>query len=375
MDTIVKKFGGTSLRTEKRINLAVDEVASDLEKGNAVVSVVSAMGKDGDPYATDTLIGLMEEVSPEIDPLKQDLIMSCGEVISASLFSHYLDSAGCDSVPMTGYQAGIFTDGEFGDARIIDVDPVRLEDYVHRKIPVVLAGFQGRTVRGEVTTLGRGGSDTTALRVGGAVDAEMVEIYTDVPGVAVVDPGIVDDPPFFSNVPRESMLNLAKAGANVIHPRAVSAAIDFDVPFTIKCSWQKGRETVVGGESSPARTPLGIAVRDNCWMAEEPVSGPESNYKHGEEPSGIKFKKDDGKTYTVWKKETPELSGVDTRPATLVTAVPTVSDRTSKLIEKALNAVSEKSYIGKNVESQKVQFVVEPDSETGTVRDIYDSFY
>jgi len=374
MDTIVKKFGGTSLRTEERINLAVDEVAKDLEGGNPVVSVVSAMGKDGDPYATDTLIGLMEDVKPEIDPLKQDLIMSCGEVISASLFSHYLDAAGYDSVPMTGYQAGIFTDGEFGDARIVEVDPVRVEEYIRQEIPVVLAGFQGRTVRGEVTTLGRGGSDTTALRVGGAVDARMVEIFTDVPGVAVVDPGIVDDPSFFANIPRDAMLSLARAGARVIHPRAVSAAIEFDVPFTIKCSWQKGRETVVGDKSSSAKTPLGIAVNEGCWM-EESISEAGDNYEFQGKSSGIKFSGNDGKTFTVWEKETPELSEVDTRPVSLVTAVPTVADRASELIEETVDAVDGRSYLGKNVESDKAQFVVEPDAGTGIARDLYGRFY
>ena len=374
MDTIVKKFGGTSLRTEERINLAVDEVAKDLEGGNPVVSVVSAMGKDGDPYATDTLIGLMEDVKPEIDPLKQDLIMSCGEVISASLFSHYLDAAGYDSVPMTGYQAGIFTDGEFGDARIVEVDPVRVEEYIRQETPVVLAGFQGRTVRGEVTTLGRGGSDTTALRVGGAVDARMVEIFTDVPGVAVVDPGIVDDPSFFANIPRDAMLSLARAGARVIHPRAVSAAIEFDVPFTIKCSWQKGRETVVGDKSSSAKTPLGIAVNEGCWM-EESISVAGDNYEFQGKSSGIKFSGNDGKTFTVWEKETPELSEVDTRPVSLVTAVPTVADRASELIEETVDAVDGRSYLGKNVESDKAQFVVEPDAGTGIARDLYGRFY
>jgi len=374
MDTIVKKFGGTSLRTEERINLAVDEVAKDLEEGNPVVSVVSAMGKDGDPYATDTLIGLMEDVKPEIDPLKQDLIMSCGEVISASLFSHYLDAAGYDSVPMTGYQAGIFTDGEFGDARIVEVDPVRVEEYIRQETPVVLAGFQGRTVRGEVTTLGRGGSDTTALRVGGAVDARMVEIFTDVPGVAVVDPGIVDDPSFFANIPRDAMLSLARAGARVIHPRAVSAAIEFDVPFTIKCSWQKGRETVVGDKSSSAKTPLGIAVNEGCWM-EESISEAGDNYEFQGKSSGIKFSGNDGKTFTVWEKETPELSEVDTRPVSLVTAVPTVADRASELIEETVDAVDGRSYLGKNVESDKAQFVVEPDAGTGIARDLYGRFY
>ncbi|MFB6216174.1 MAG: aspartate kinase, partial [Candidatus Aenigmatarchaeota archaeon] len=150
MAKIVKKFGGTSLQTEERINLAVEEVIEDLEKGNEVITVVSALGRGGDPYATDTLIDLMKDVSPEIDPLKQDLMMSCGEIISASLFSHYLDAAGYDSVPMTGQQAGILTDREFGEARIVDIDTERMDEYMDRGKSVVIAGFQGRTKKGEV---------------------------------------------------------------------------------------------------------------------------------------------------------------------------------------------------------------------------------
>ncbi|MBS3736446.1 aspartate kinase [Candidatus Bipolaricaulota bacterium] len=375
MDRVVKKFGGTSLRTEKRINLAVDEVAEDLEAGNAVVSVVSAMGTDGDPYATDTLIGLMEEVSSEVDPLKKDLIMSCGEVISASLFSHYLDSVGYDSIPMTGHQAGIFTDRGFGDARIVGVDPSRMENYLNQKRPVVLAGFQGRTIEGEITTLGRGGSDTTALRVGGSVGAELVEIYTDVPGVAVVNPELVENPPFFSSVPRDALLFMAKNGAAVIHPRAVAAAAEYDVPFSIKCSWVDGEETAVNSEPSSEDTPLGIAVLDGCSMVELSCSELESISESVPKSGTIRIDKNDGTSFLLSKEAEFDPAGHDARHVSLVTAVPTLSTEASEITDRIVGAVEGEIYLEKKVSSSGVQFVVEPGEVERVVRVIYDLFY
>lgn len=375
MVRIVKKFGGTSLRTGERINLAVEKVAEDLENGNSVISVVSAMGEDGDPYATDTLIGLMEEVSPEVDSLKKDLIMSCGEVISASLFSHYLDSAGYDSVPMTGYQAGIFTDREFGDARIVGVDPAKMENYLNQKKPVVLAGFQGRTIEGEITTLGRGGSDTTALRVGGSVSAELVEIFTDVPGVAVVDPELVKNPPFFSSIPRDALLGLAENGAEVIHPRAVSAAGEYDVPFSIKCSWVDGKETLVNSDPSSEDTPLGIAVLDGCSMVELSCSKLENILESIDETDTIRINKNDDRSCLVSEESEFDPAGHDARPVSVVTAVPTISDKTAEILDRIIEAIEGKVYLERKVDSAQVQFVVEPGEEGRVVREVYDLFY
>ncbi|MFB6290765.1 MAG: hypothetical protein ABEJ25_03435 [Candidatus Bipolaricaulia bacterium] len=373
MDRIVKKFGGTSLRTEERIRLAVEKVVGDLERGRSVIVVVSAMGKDGDPYATDTLIGLMEDVSSEIDPLKQDLMMSCGEVISASLFSHYLDDAGYDSVPMTGYQAGIFTDDEFGDANILEVDSAGLEKYLNQGRPVVLAGFQGRTIKGEVTTLGRGGSDTTALRVGGAVDADLVEMYTDVPGVAVADPGLVEDPPFFSNISRDALRKLVVNGSNVVHPQAVSSAQNYDVPISVRSYKDERRETIIDGKTSSDRTPLGIAVMEGCGLVEEPSLDPENTSKA--EVVSVNIKGNGSKPSILLKEVGGELGDYDPEQVSLVTAVPTIPGRTNELVNKTVDAIDKEKYVGVKTGSDGVQFVVEPGEEAEVVREIYRVFY
>ncbi|MCF7890460.1 aspartate kinase [Candidatus Bipolaricaulota bacterium] len=374
MTRIVKKFGGTSLQTEERIKLAVEKVIDDLEEGNEVISVVSALGRGGDPYATDTLIELMRDVSPEIDPLKQDLMMSCGEVISASLFSHYLDVAGYDAVPMTGYQAGILTDREFGDARICEVDTGRMDEYMARGKSVVLAGFQGRTSKGEVTTLGRGGSDTTALKVGGAVNADRVEVYTDVPGVAVVDPGRVNDPPFFEAIPRDALLKLSASGSNIIHPRAVSAANEYEIPFSIKCSWGNG-ETLVNGRPSSERTPLGISVMSSCGLVKDPGFAQKENSECGKGSVRVVLEGDEGEFYLVREKAQSELSDFDPEPVSLVTAVSTLPDRSDDLFNRAIEVVGRANYVEKKVEPEAVQFVVKPEMESKVVRRIYDLFY
>lgn len=376
MGKVVKKFGGTSLQTRERINLSVAEVIEDLANGDEVVSVVSAMGREGDPYATDTLIGLMEDVAPELDLLKKDLIMSCGEVISASLFSHYLDAEGYDAIPVTGYQAGIFTDDNFGNARIIGLDPVRINRYLGQGKPVILAGFQGRTVRGEITTLGRGGSDTTALTVGGALGADLVEIYTDVPGVAVVDPGLVDDPPFFTKIPRDALLKLARGGAEVIHPRAVKSAINYDVPFSIKCSWKKGEQTIVADEPSPEKTPVGIAVRDDYKLVEGREGNGKNELAEEQDPNVVRLEDKTGEQFVMGNIEPDRLAEIDkSSSVSVVTGVPTVPDRSTQLKDRISQSVDRDLYIDKRVEEGKVSFLVNKGKERSLVQRIYNLFY
>ncbi len=376
MGTIVKKFGGTSLRTKERIELAVDDVVESLEDGDHVTAVVSAMGREGDPYATDSLIRLLEDVSPDIDPLIQDLMMSNGEVISASVFAQHLRSRGYPAVPMTGFQAGIYTTGEFGDARITEMDPVRMERFLDENRPVVLAGFQGVTVKNEVTTLGRGGSDTTAVTVGGHLGADLVEIFTDVPGIAVVDPNLIDGPPFFSSIPRDALLVLAENGASVIHPRAVKSAITHDVPFSIKCAWEGGRETIVDGSPASSDTPLGIAVVDGLTG----VIGDGEILRGRFTPERTEdiLETTDGETVALFDdNERPQENGdfeiVD--GLSLVTAVSTRPEDTVKLMGEIENVVSEGDYLGVAKIGDGVQCLV-PDDEAGRViGTVYDLAY
>ncbi|MBS3786710.1 hypothetical protein KGY79_00775 [Candidatus Bipolaricaulota bacterium] len=374
MAKIVKKFGGTSLQTEKRIKLAVEEVIEGIENGNEVISVVSALGRGGDPYATDTLIDLMKEISPEIDPLKQDLMMSCGEVISASLFSHYLDAAGYDSVPLTGSQAGIITDREFGEARIVDINTERMLEYMAQDKSVVLAGFQGITKKGEITTLGRGGSDTTALEIGGALNADKVEVYTDVPGVAVVDPHRVKDPPFFDAIPRGVLRKLSNNGTSVIHPRAISAANQYEIPFSIKCSWGSG-ETLVNGRPSSAKTPLAVAVKDDCSLVRVSNFDSKKNAGSGKSTERVVAKGNEGKFYLLEGESKRRVQDFNSRPASLVTAVSTLPERSNTLLSKVLDVVGREHYVEKKVGSSLVKFIVEPGMESEVVRRIYNRFY
>lgn len=266
MSLIVQKFGGTSVKTPESRKAALKHILEAKKDGKDVVVVVSAMGRKGDPYATDTLIELLKSQGGILCPKKQDLIMACGEIISCTVMAQLIESEGFPSEAMTGFQAGILTTAEFGNADIIKIDPKPiLERLIDGKI-VVVAGFQGQTERAEITTLGRGGSDTTAVALGGYLGAEMVEIYTDVPGVAVIDPRLIPEAPFLPQVSFEEMLAMAKKGAKVIHPRAVKAAMDFDMPFRIKSTFDEGEGTLVGRMSSDFSI-SGITLQKSLIMA------------------------------------------------------------------------------------------------------------
>lgn len=376
MVKLVKKFGGTSLQTKERMDLAVEEVIGSLDNGDYVTTVVSAMGREGDPYATDSLIGLLKEVSKDVNPLTQDLLISCGEVMSASLFAHYLDSRGYPAIPMTGFQAGILTTDDFGDARIIDIDPVRIERFLSTGKSVVLAGFQGNTVRNEVTTLGRGGSDTTAVAVAGKLGADLVEIYSDVPGVAVVDPAFVSDPPFFTRVSRSSLLTLAKHGTKVIHPRAVESARKYDMELSIKCAWNRNNETIVGRESSCAQTPLGIAVHDSCRGV---VGSPDelNNIRFSDEIEG-RFHGNDGRDIVLTADDFKVNNQVDIEvrdDLSMVTAVFTHLHDTEDVRNRIVDEISPERYLYRRNLENGVQFLLDSENPREFVRSLYDLFY
>lgn len=238
----VMKFGGTSVSTPENRIVAALRVISAREQGYAPVVVVSAMGRRGDPYATDTLIGLLREIDPNVlpDPRELDLLIACGEILSAVIFAHTLRTLGHPAQTFRGGQAGIRTDGVFGNARITHVHPVSLFRSIERgNIPVV-CGFQGVYVAGdgapggELTTLGRGGSDTTASALGAAMRAELVEIYTDVDGVKTADPDFVPDAPTLRKVSYDEVAEIAHLGAKVLHPRAAEIAMKFGIPLWVR---------------------------------------------------------------------------------------------------------------------------------------------
>jgi aspartate kinase len=247
MKILVQKFGGTSVSTPERRELAAKKILAAREAGFTPVVVISAIGRNGDSYATDTLIHLAKSAG---DPgsREMDLLMSCGEVISCVVMAGTLAGHGFRPVVLTGGQAGIRTDSDFGDATILEVDeqPV-LELLRSGQLPVV-AGFQGVDAKGNITTLGRGGSDVTAAILGEALKAEAVEIYTDVEGVMTADPRVVPDARIMETVHYSEVFQMAEYGAKVIHPRAVEIAMRSRVPMYIKSTLTDHKGTLITGE-------------------------------------------------------------------------------------------------------------------------------
>ncbi|KGM97720.1 aspartate kinase [Clostridium novyi A str. 4552] len=234
MKILVQKFGGTSVSTSEKRKLVVEKVSNAIRAGFSPIVVVSAMGRKGDPYATDSLLGLLTDEFKENNLLATDLLMSCGEVISSVVMSNELNKNNINAIPLMGGQAGIHTDDNFSDASVKNVDKSNIVKMLEEnKIPVV-CGFQGISEGGFITTLGRGGSDVTASLLGVALNAEQVEIYTDVDGIMTADPRIVKGASLIKEISYNEVFQFADQGAKVIHPRAVEIAMKGNVPLVIK---------------------------------------------------------------------------------------------------------------------------------------------
>jgi aspartate kinase len=261
MAVVVQKFGGTSVATEQAREALLKQVKSAKDQGDTVILVVSAMGRFGEPYATDTLIGLLESINSKIDPRKKDLIMSCGEIISCSIIAHLLESHGIAAEPLTGGQAGILTTHVFGNSEIININTAAINKIMASGKVVVVAGFQGTTESGEITTLGRGGSDTAAVVIGGYMNADRVDIFTDVTGIAKVDPRIVSETAYIQKISYDDMYQLAKHGAKVIHPRAVEAAKEFSIPVRVRSTFSDKEGTLITHmQSDKTSVMIGMAI-------------------------------------------------------------------------------------------------------------------
>jgi aspartate kinase len=234
MKIIIQKFGGTSVMNDERRNLAIDKIKAAIDKHLNPVVVVSAIGRAGDPYATDTLIQLAKSVGIEPNPRELDILMACGEIISATVMANTLKVRGYEAAVFTGGQAGIITDENFLDAKILHVEPMRILKSLEEGIIPIIAGFQGTTEKGDITTLGRGGSDVTASIMGEALNAELVEIYTDVDGVMTADPKIVPDAKVMDTIFYNEVFQMAEYGAKVLHPKAVEIAMRSNIPIVIR---------------------------------------------------------------------------------------------------------------------------------------------
>jgi aspartate kinase len=245
MRIVVQKFGGTSVAKPETREMAAQKIINAQKSGFKSVVVVSAIGRKGEPYATDTLIDFAQGIYRDTHPRELDIIMSVGEIISAVIMANTLRSKGYDAIAVTGRQAGIITDKNYGRSEILDVRPDFIIQAVEKgKIPVV-AGFQGATEAGEITTLGRGGSDTTAAVLGEALKAESIEIYTDVDGIMTADPRIVANASMLRHISYSEILQIADQGAKVIHPKAVEIAMRSGIPVVIKNTMSNSPGTVI----------------------------------------------------------------------------------------------------------------------------------
>ena len=234
MTIVVQKFGGTSVESNEKMQQVCNIIKDYKDKGLDLVVVVSAMGRKGAPYATDTLINLCKGVNDDSSKRELDLIMSCGEIISGTILTNMLKGYGIDAVFLTGSQAGIYTDGNFSDSRIVDIKPERIYKELGEGKVVIIAGFQGTTESGEVTTLGRGGSDTSAVAIGKALECKNVEIYTDVDGIMTAYPRVEPEAKVLDYINYEEVFQMADKGAKVIHPRAVEIAKSGAITLNIK---------------------------------------------------------------------------------------------------------------------------------------------
>ena len=250
MALLIKKFGGTSVGDIKKIQAIAQSICQSKESGNDIVVVVSAMGK-----STDKLNKLAESISKNPNSRELDMLLSTGEQVTISLLSMSLNEYGIPAISMTGSQVGIITESIHGKARILDIKTERIQSYIDQGYVVVVAGFQGSTLSHtgsmEITTLGRGGSDTSAVALSTALGAETCEIYTDVPGVLTTDPRIVPNAKLLDNISCEEMLELASVGASVLHPRAVEIARNYGIRLYVKSSLSYSNGTLLHSQINP----------------------------------------------------------------------------------------------------------------------------
>tara|TARA_B100000686_G_scaffold352262_1_gene453651 strand:+ start:5274 stop:6563 length:1290 start_codon:yes stop_codon:yes gene_type:complete len=253
---IVQKYGGTSVGTIENIKMIAQKVVRVRASGKDLVVVVSAMAGE-----TDRLLGLAGQISKDLDRREIDMLLSSGERISSALLTLALHALGCPAVSLTGRQMGVLTDNSHTRARIKQIDCERTKSLLKKKHVIVAAGFQGINEQGDVTTLGRGGSDTSAVALATALDAEMCEIYTDVDGVYTADPRIVPTAHKLHRVSFDEMLEMASLGAKVLQIRCVEFAKNYNMPVIVKSSFKE--------ESDPGT----LICRENPSMEQPVVSG------------------------------------------------------------------------------------------------------
>jgi aspartate kinase len=255
MGLIVQKYGGTSVADMERIRNVATRVSATYDKGNDVVVILSAMAG-----VTDRLLGMANTVAETPDKRELDVLLATGEQTTAALLAMMLKAMGRPATSMLGHQAEVLTDCSFGNARILDVGVSKMKQHLAKREIVVVAGFQGCDPRGNITTLGRGGSDTSAVAIAAALKADVCEIYTDVDGIYTADPNICHKARKIGSISYDEMLNMASLGAKVLQIRSVGFAKKYDVPVHVRSSFSEEEGTMVVNEDPGMETLVVSAV-------------------------------------------------------------------------------------------------------------------
>ena len=258
MGLVVQKFGGSSVADAKKVMNVAERVTDEYKKGNSVVVVVSAQGD-----TTDDLIEKANEINPNASKREMDMLLATGEQISIALLAMAIEKLGYPVISLTGWQVGMKTDSHYSRARIKRIDSERISMELDKKNIVIVAGFQGINKYDDITTLGRGGSDTSAVALAAALHADICEIYTDVDGVYTTDPRICKDAVKLDEISYDEMLELASLGANVLHNRSVEMAKKYNVNLEVKSSFERVPGTVVKEEVDMEKMLVRGVARDN----------------------------------------------------------------------------------------------------------------
>lgn len=258
MGLIVQKYGGSSVADAQRVMNVANRIVEAYDAGNNVVVAVSAQGD-----TTDDLIEKAKEINPDASKREMDMLLSTGEQISISLLAMAIEKIGRPVISLTGWQAGFKTDSNYGNARIGKIDTERLKNELDKRKIVIVAGFQGLNKYDDITTLGRGGSDTSAVALAASLGADVCEIYTDVDGVYTADPRFVKNAKKLDEISYDEMLELASLGANVLHNRSVEMAKKYNVKMAVKSSLNKNEGTVVKGVNKVEKMLVRGVTRDN----------------------------------------------------------------------------------------------------------------
>jgi uridylate kinase len=274
---LAQKFGGTSVSTAERRRQVIDHVRRAQGEGYQVAIVVSAMGRRGDAYATDTLLDILRADGSPVDGRDYDMMFTTGEIISVAFMAHLLKREGVPAVGLTGAQACIYTDGHHREAEVVEVDPARMRRHLERgEVPVVTGGQGYHRETGDFTTLGRGGSDTSGVAVGVALKAEKVEIFSDVEGVLTADPRIIPGARILERINYDKTMEMARYGAKVVHPRAVRTGQEAGVPLVVRSTFSMAAGTIVDDTEDDLPV-VGIATLGplETYALDSDVLGPE----------------------------------------------------------------------------------------------------